>query len=133
MSDYLQAGWELCKGEEEAKSLFGSDVVNYVTTSDGRIRKGDLTLMKIPMPRYREIQEMRLREAREQKSMTDDRFMAGIEEIGHPGIKPFVMEGEEYADRQEFDQRESQNRVGYTGGGETTKSTSSKTKSKTTT
>lgn len=118
MSDYIQAGWQLVK-EDEAKSLFGSGVVNYVTTSDGRIRRGDLTLMKIEIEKAREIEAMRLREAREQKAMTDERFMAGVQEIGHPGIKPFVMSGEEYADREKFDRRESQNRVGYTGGEKT--------------
>ena len=114
LADYLYSGYEFVVNEKEIKELFGEQIASIMRTSDGRVRRGDTVLLKCPRERWEEIQKMLQEEADDQKRASEASFFNAIDSIGHRGIKPFMMSGEEYADRRAFETRESNNRVGYT-------------------
>lgn len=108
-------GYALTKGDTvtetrtKAKSLGLNDT--YVNELANRIQFGDLILAQIPQEEYeRRVSILHGRQKAVVKSSQEI-----VDTLDLPGVKLHVREVGEIEDRKKFAQRESTNRVGYTG------------------
>lgn len=116
--DYIQSGYEMVVKPEEVSALYGGDdVARTILSATGRVQRGDMILLKMPLPKWKEIEAFQARQAADRMEAGKQDFHARIEKIGSKHITSFEMPVEEHFDRKEHATREGRPRVGYTGKG----------------
>ncbi len=111
LSDYLQSGYSLVTKQEAEEIYDSKDMASTLTDINGRIRRGDMILLKTSAARAAEIQAYMDRKHRDQEGRTRQSFHQAIDRIGHKAITSYEAPVGEMAEQRKFAQRESNNRV----------------------
>lgn len=85
---------------------------SYVNTNTYRVQLGDVVLAFIPRAEYERRLVEKLNMTRQR---SDDEINAYLDSTRRKGVRPIVMSEDEFADKKEFYNRDSNNRVGYSG------------------